>query len=51
MIVAEHVVVGTLPRTGATFTVPGLLILHVHDGLVTRVRDYMDGAGVRSARG
>lgn len=51
VIVAEHVVVGTLPRTGATFTVPGLLILHVHDGLVTRVRDYMDGAGVRSARG
>jgi ketosteroid isomerase-like protein len=51
VIVAEHVVVGTLPSTGATFTVPGLLILHVHDGLITRVRDYMDGVGVRSARG
>lgn len=50
VIVAEHVVVGTLPARDTTFTVPGLLILHVRDGLITRVRDYMDGAGVRSAR-
>jgi ketosteroid isomerase-like protein len=33
-----------------TFTVPGLLILHVRDGLITRVRDYMDGSGVAAAR-
>ncbi|MEH0450134.1 MULTISPECIES: nuclear transport factor 2 family protein [unclassified Streptomyces] len=49
VIVAEHVVVGTLP-TKATFTIPGLLILHVRNGLIMRVRDYMDGLGVASAR-
>lgn len=25
---------------------PGLLILHIRDGLITRVRDYMDGLAV-----
>ncbi|MFJ6011414.1 nuclear transport factor 2 family protein [Streptomyces sp. NPDC092952] len=50
VIVAEHVVVGTLPTRTTTFTVPGLLILHVRDGLITRVRDYMDGLGVADAR-
>lgn len=50
VIVAEHVVVVTLPTKATTFTVPGLLILHVRNGLITRVRDYMDGAGVASAR-
>ncbi|MEW1567293.1 nuclear transport factor 2 family protein [Streptomyces sp. NPDC093509] len=50
VIVAEHVVVGTLPATATTFTVPGLLILQVRNGLITRVRDYMDGFGVTSAR-
>ncbi|MFI9781468.1 nuclear transport factor 2 family protein [Streptomyces sp. NPDC051956] len=51
VIIAEHVVVGTLPTSPTTFTVPGLLILHVHSGLITRVRDYMDGLGVTNARG
>ncbi|MER5178114.1 nuclear transport factor 2 family protein [Streptomyces sp. NPDC002896] len=51
VIIAEHVVVGALPATGDTFTVPGLLILHVRDGLITRVRDYMDGFQVARARG
>ncbi|HEY8980000.1 MAG TPA: nuclear transport factor 2 family protein [Streptomyces sp.] len=51
VIVAEHVVVGTLPAKGTAFTVPGLLILHVRDGLIVRVRDYMDGSGVAGARG
>lgn len=51
VIVAEHVVVGRLPDKAATFTVPGLLILHVRDGLITRVRDYMDGLSVASAGG
>lgn len=46
VIIAEHVVVGTLPAQDAPFTVPGLLVLHVHDGLITRVRDYMDGSAV-----
>lgn len=50
VLVAEHVVVGTLPGRHATFTVPGLLILHVREGLLTRVRDYMDGSGVAAAR-
>ncbi|MEV5988502.1 nuclear transport factor 2 family protein [Streptomyces sp. NPDC052051] len=51
VIIAEHVVVGTLPTTNSTFTVPGLLILHVRDGQLTRVRDYMDGLGIANARG
>ncbi|MFF1306992.1 nuclear transport factor 2 family protein [Streptomyces sp. NPDC058307] len=50
VIVAEHVVVGTLPTKATTFTVPGLLILHVRNGLITRVRDHMDGLGVTAAR-
>ncbi|MET9078284.1 nuclear transport factor 2 family protein [Streptomyces sp. NPDC004232] len=50
VIVAEHVVLGTLPTRLTTFTVPGLLIVHVRNGLITRVRDYMDGLGVSSAR-
>jgi ketosteroid isomerase-like protein len=51
VIIAEHVVVGTLPTKHTTFTVPGLLILHVRNGMITRVRDYMDGLGVAGARG
>lgn len=50
VIVAEHVVVGTLPG-GAAFEVPGLLVLRVSGGLLTRVRDYMDSAAVAGARG
>ncbi|MFF9347034.1 nuclear transport factor 2 family protein [Streptomyces sp. NPDC014734] len=51
VIVAEHVVVGTLPTRRTSFTVPGLLILHVRGGLITRARDYMDSSGVARARG
>ncbi|NEC63811.1 nuclear transport factor 2 family protein [Streptomyces sp. SID9727] len=51
VIVAEHVVVGVLPGKAGEFTVPGLLVLHVRGGLLTRVRDYMDSAGVADARG
>ncbi|MFI2205439.1 nuclear transport factor 2 family protein [Streptomyces sp. NPDC020192] len=50
VLVAEHVVVGTLPDREAAFTVPGLLILHVRDGLLTRVRDYMDSPAVAGVR-
>ncbi|MGV5032325.1 nuclear transport factor 2 family protein [Streptomyces sp. NRAIS4] len=50
VIIAEHVVVGTLTTKATRFTVPGLLILHVRNGMITRVRDYMDGSGVASAR-
>ncbi|MEH0473459.1 nuclear transport factor 2 family protein [Streptomyces sp. B21-097] len=50
VIIAEHVVVGALPAKATTFTVPGLLVLHVRNGLITRVRDYMDGLGVAGAR-
>ncbi|GAA3019778.1 hypothetical protein JCM13580A_56040 [Streptomyces drozdowiczii] len=50
VIVAEHVVVGRLPG-GGTFTVPGLLVLRVRDGLITHARDYMDTAALAAARG
>ncbi|MGW1653902.1 nuclear transport factor 2 family protein [Streptomyces atratus] len=46
VIIGEHVVVGSLPTGSGTFTVPGVLIVRVHDGLITRVRDYMDGLAV-----
>ncbi|MGW1409718.1 nuclear transport factor 2 family protein [Streptomyces sp. NPDC002403] len=51
VVVAEHVAVGTLPARSTTFTVPGLLVLHVRGGLIVRARDYMDGLGVIGARG
>ncbi|MZG20208.1 nuclear transport factor 2 family protein [Streptomyces sp. SID5914] len=51
VIVAEHVVVGEMPPARTGFTVPGLLVLHVRDGLIARARDYMDGFGVAAARG
>ncbi|WP_433450200.1 nuclear transport factor 2 family protein [Streptomyces sp. CA-142005] len=50
VVIAEQVVRGSLPATGASFSVPGLLVLRVRDGLLTRVRDYMDSAGVAAAR-
>lgn len=50
VIIAEHVVVGTLPARSTGFTVPGLLILHIRSGLITRARDYMDSSGVARAR-
>ncbi|WP_326665327.1 hypothetical protein [Streptomyces sp. NBC_00385] len=51
VIIAEHVVVGTLPTRRIDFTVPGLLILHIHSGLIARARDYMDSSAVAGARG
>ncbi|MFE3519050.1 nuclear transport factor 2 family protein [Streptomyces sp. NPDC059166] len=50
VVVAEHVVVGELPDGGAAFTVPGLLVLRVRDGLIARVRDYMDASAVAGVR-
>ncbi|MFF7365944.1 nuclear transport factor 2 family protein [Streptomyces sp. NPDC008125] len=50
VLIAEHVVVGTVAAGATPFTVPGLLVLRVRDGLITRVRDYMDGWGVAAAR-
>ncbi|MFF2330778.1 MULTISPECIES: nuclear transport factor 2 family protein [unclassified Streptomyces] len=43
VVVGEHVVVVALPAGGGTFTMPGLLVIRVRDGLITRIRDYMDG--------
>jgi uncharacterized protein len=39
----------SLPGGEGGFTVPGLLILRVRNGLLVHVRDYMDGYGVRNA--
>ncbi|MFI0724288.1 nuclear transport factor 2 family protein [Streptomyces sp. NPDC021224] len=49
VIVAEQVVMGTVPDTGAAFGVPGLLVLRVRGGCISHVRDYMDTSGLRSA--
>ncbi|MGW5354242.1 nuclear transport factor 2 family protein [Streptomyces sp. NPDC004031] len=49
VIVAEQVVMGTVPDTGAAFGVPGLLVLRVRGGRISHVRDYIDTSGLRSA--
>ncbi|MFI5751865.1 nuclear transport factor 2 family protein [Streptomyces sp. NPDC051644] len=46
VIIGEHVVIGELPAGGGTFTVPGMLVIRVHDGMIAGVRDYMDGVAV-----
>ncbi|MEO3754289.1 nuclear transport factor 2 family protein [Streptomyces sp. B6B3] len=51
VVIAEHVVVATLPPAGDTFTVPGLLVMRVRGGHIVRVRDYLDGLAVAGARG
>lgn len=47
-VIAEHTVV-VESAGGDRITVPGLLIIEVTGGLITRVRDYMDGLGVARA--
>jgi ketosteroid isomerase-like protein len=49
VLVEEHVVVATMPPA-RRFTIPGLLVLRVRDGLITHLRDYLDGYGVANAR-
>lgn len=49
-VIAEHVVV-VRSAGGDHATVPGLLIIDVSDGLITRVRDYMDALAVARAAG
>lgn len=51
VIVAEQTVVVGMGAEDATFTVPGLLVIHVQDGLISQVRDYIDGLGLTNARG
>lgn len=51
VLVAEQVVSGVLRSTGQPFEFGGVLVLHVRDGQITHVRDYMDGLGVASALG
>jgi ketosteroid isomerase-like protein len=51
VLVAEHVVFGTLATTGEPIAVPGLLVLQEDGGELIRVRDYMDTFAVMSALG
>ncbi|MFB7596980.1 nuclear transport factor 2 family protein [Streptomyces sp. NPDC056160] len=51
VITVEQTVTGTLTTTGEPFEVPGLLVIRVHEGLITHVRDYMDGLAVARMRG
>ncbi|MFI0898359.1 nuclear transport factor 2 family protein [Streptomyces sp. NPDC020983] len=48
VIVAEQVVLATVPATGASFGVPGLLVLRVHGGRISHVRDYIDTSALGS---
>ncbi|MFD8692034.1 nuclear transport factor 2 family protein [Streptomyces sp. NPDC059651] len=49
-VIAGHVVV-VQTAAGDRAAVPGLLIIDVHDGLITRVRDYMDALAVARVAG
>jgi ketosteroid isomerase-like protein len=51
VIAVEQVVTGTVTTTGRAFSIPGLLVIRVRGGLITHVRDYMDGLGVAHAMG
>ena len=50
VIIVEQVAIGRVGADGPQFSVPGLLVLHVVDGLIVRCRDYMDGLAVDRAR-
>jgi len=49
VVVAEQTVVGTVAGSGTPFAFPNVLVIRVRDGLITRVRDYMDGLRIAHA--
>ncbi|HEX3781509.1 MAG TPA: nuclear transport factor 2 family protein [Pseudonocardiaceae bacterium] len=51
VVIADHAISGTVRATGAPFNLRGLLILEVHDGLITHARDYMDALSVMGQLG
>ncbi|TCC60933.1 nuclear transport factor 2 family protein [Kribbella pittospori] len=51
VLVVEQVVLGHRRTTGEPFELPGVLVFHIHDGLLVRVRDYLDGLAVARAAG
>ncbi|GAA3194222.1 nuclear transport factor 2 family protein [Actinocorallia longicatena] len=48
VVVCEHIVVGEV--AGRPFTIPGLLVLRIRDGLIVHNRDYMDATSVARMR-
>ena len=50
-IVAEQEIHLTNTATGTDFIAAGVLILHVHDGEITHVRDYTDNLTIATALG
>jgi ketosteroid isomerase-like protein len=51
VVVAEFEYVGTVIATGEPFTVPGIFVLRVRDGLIVESRDYIDHLAMIRARG
>jgi len=51
VIVAEFSYAGTVTATGAPFSVPGIFVLRVRDGLIVESRDYIDHLAMIRARG
>lgn len=51
VVIAEQVLTGVIASTGEPFEFSGVLVLRVHDTLITHVRDYMDGLAVAHAMG
>jgi uncharacterized protein len=50
VVVVEQVAVGGMGPGGPRFSMPGLLVLRVRDGLIVQCRDYMDGLALSRAR-
>ena len=50
VVVVEQVAHGHIGTSGPAFSVPSVLVLRIHDGLIAHCRDYMDGLAVAMAR-
>jgi ketosteroid isomerase-like protein len=51
VIVAEFEYAGSVTATGEPFSVPGIFVLRVRDGLIVESRDYIDHVAMLRARG
>lgn len=51
VIIAEQTVLGVVASTGEPFEFPGILVLRIHHGEITHVRDYMDGLTIAHSMG
>ncbi len=51
VVIAEQTVVGTVTGSGEPFAFSNVLVIRVRGGLITQVRDYMDGLRIAHSLG